>query len=134
MEALKNDLADQAGIPNNIDLLKPDNIWGLKGQDLLTHYSLKGYSPRLRPPRAGTSGKAQVIELEGHPEILRVQYHPGGGVHGGSYIKYTMRNGSEVKVIDPSTYIPRSIGNKTQFYNQNGDSLIYDKGVWHIVK
>ena len=62
-ELLKWDLAEQAGIPKYIDLSKPDNIWGLDGRDLLTHYRLSGFDGAMRPPKTGTSGKAQFFEL-----------------------------------------------------------------------
>ncbi len=129
-ELLKWDLSEQAGIPKYIDLSKPDNIWGLDGIDLLTHYRLRGFDGDMRPPKAGTSGKAQFFDLEGHPDISSVQMHPGGGVHEGLYYKFIMRDGSEVKVIDPSNYNPRTVKQGTTFFDQQGQRIFFKNGKW----
>ena len=131
---LKGDLARRAGIPKHIELSKPDNVWGLDGQQLLTHYRMRGYDGVMEPPKSGTSGRAQVFVLEGHPEIKKVQSHPGGGIHEGPYYKFTMNNRTEVKVIDPQTYRPLEIGKKTTFYNQSGQRIEYRNGGWVVVK
>ncbi|WP_137940439.1 hypothetical protein [Chitinivorax sp. B] len=123
-------MAEQAGIPKYIDLSKPDNIWGLSGRDLLTHYRLRGFDGAMRPPKAGTSGKAQFFDLEGHPNIASVQMHPGGGVHEGAYYKFIMRDRSEIKVIDPSNYNPRTIKQGSTFFDAQGQRIVYQNGKW----
>lgn len=135
-ELLKWDLAEQAGIPRYIDLSKPDNIWGpgvkprLDGRDLLTHYRLNGFDGVMRPPKAGTSGKAQFFDLERHPDIASVQMHPGGGVHEGPYYKFIMRDRSEIKIIDPSHYNPRIIKKGSTFFDQQGQRIVLQNGKW----
>lgn len=132
-ELLKRDLAGRAGIPKYIDLTKPGNVWGLDGQDLLTHYRLRGFDGSMQPPKAKTSGLAQVFDLEGHPDIGTVQFHPGGGrAHGGSYYKFTMHDGSEVKIIDPATYNTRTVKQNSTFFNQQGQRIVFQNGRWVI--
>ncbi len=133
-EGLRWDLAESAGIPRYIDLAKPSNVWGMDGRDLLTHYRLRGFSGSMLPVKSKTSGLAQVFELEGHPDISMVQYHPGGGrAHAGSYYKFGMRDGSEIKVIDPMTCIPRTIKDRSTFFNPQGQQIVFLNGQWVVV-
>jgi YD repeat-containing protein len=131
-ELLKWDFATQAKIPNYINLSQPDNIWGLNGYDLLTHYQMRGYSGFMeRTAKAGTSGLAQVFKLENHPDILSVQFHPGGGVHTGSYFKFSMSDKSVINIIDPLTYNPRTIKSGAIFFDPKGNRIIYQNGNWN---
>jgi filamentous hemagglutinin len=110
-------LAKRAGIPEDIDLNSPSNVWGLNFKDLKTHYELKGYEAVIKPARASSSGKSQIFQLKNHKELSEVQYHPGGGVHEGSYYKFTYKNKTEVKIIDPTTYNPRTPKKGSIFFN-----------------
>jgi YD repeat-containing protein len=130
-EAQRRDLADQAGIPRYINLSNPSGVWGLKGPDLQVYFRIRGFNSQLQPPKAGTSGKAQYYTLESHPDIKAFQFHPGAGrAHGGSYYKFDMRNGTEIKIIDPMTYNPRTIKPNTTFYDQQGNQIVYRNGQW----
>lgn len=129
MQWLKRDLARQAKIPDHIDLNKPDNVWGMTGEDLLTYYRLQGFDGVRSSAGKGHSGKAFVYSLQGHPEIQEVEYHPGGGRHEGSYYKFLRHDRSEVKVIDES-YVPLTIKPRLGFFDQYGRRLRRDGKSW----
>lgn len=129
MQRLKRDLARQAKIPDRIDLSRPDNVWGMTGEDLLTYYRLEGFDGTRRQPGKGQSGKAFVYVLQGHPELHEVEYHPGGGRHMAEYYKFLRHDGSEVKIIN-ERYVPRTIKSGTVFFDVNGRGLRWDGGIW----
>lgn len=129
MQWLKRDLARQAKIPDHIDLNKPDNVWGMAGEDLLTYYRLQGFDGVRSSAGKGYSGKAFVYSLQGHPEIKEVEYHPGGGRHEGSYYKFLRHDRSEVKIIDES-YVPLTIKPRLEFFDQHGRRLRRDGKSW----
>ncbi|WP_233203196.1 LysM peptidoglycan-binding domain-containing protein [Chitinimonas sp. BJB300] len=136
-ELLKWSLAEQAGIPKYIDLAKPDNVWGLDGKDLISHYRMRGFEGTMQSPRAGTSGNAQVFSLNNHPSISSVQYSPDTrhlppsqrSVHKGEYYKFTTVDGVKVKILDPQSYQIDRRGwpeKNTTYFNQNGKAITYD--------
>lgn len=129
MQWLKRDLARQAKIPDHIDLNKPDNVWGMAGEDLLTYYRLQGFDGTRRQPGKGQSGKAFVYVLQGHPELQEVEYHPGGGRHRAEYYKFLRHDGSKVKIIN-ERYAPRTIKSGTVFFGVNGRRLSWDGEIW----
>lgn len=86
---------------------------------------------------AVAAGKAQVFNVEGHPTVKEVEFHPGGGTHGDSpYYKLvsTEKMGNkniEIRVIDPSPdFSPGTITRYQQYYNTQGNRLKYEGGVW----
>ncbi|QKZ05121.1 hypothetical protein [Pseudomonas eucalypticola] len=109
---LRDDLAAQAGIPRNI-AESPASMWGKSIDDIKQSLMLDGASLTPKAPLAGTSGRAQVFNVEGHPTIKEVEFHPGGGTHGDSpYYKLvgTEKVGNkniEIRVIDPSRDLVR---------------------------
>jgi hypothetical protein len=63
-----------------------------------------GYKASVRQSSRG-SGLARIVEIQGHKEISQIQVHPGGGRHGGAYVKISTNHGT-LKVVDSSTYEP----------------------------
>ncbi|HLX75155.1 MAG TPA: hypothetical protein VKR26_10475, partial [Terriglobales bacterium] len=61
-EQWNSPFAMQAGIPDLIDLSKPANVWGLDGRNLQSYFRRKGFDSKLEPPKAGTSGRAEVFK------------------------------------------------------------------------
>ena len=113
--------------PNNV---KPDNsvniatnftktpqaIWGRSTDDIAKDFKAAGYQVNVRQSSRG-SGQAVIIEVKGHPENSQIQYHPGGGRHGGSYYKVSTTTQGTMKVVDPSTYKPTQ-GEKATIINK----------------
>ncbi|OCT20845.1 hypothetical protein A6E19_08405 [Pseudomonas putida] len=133
---LRDDLAAQAGIPRNI-AESPSSMWGKSIDDIKQSLTLDGASVTPKAPLAGTSGKAQVFSVEGHPAIKEVEFHPGGGTHGDSpYYKIisTAKIGNkniEIRVIDPSPdFSPGTITRYQQYYDTHGNRLKYEGGEW----
>ncbi len=128
-EGLRNDLASQAGIPRSLD-----QVWGSSLEDLAQAYKMDGATLVPVPPRPGSSGNAQVLKIEGHPTMKEVQYHPGGGVHGEApYYKFTYKDGTEVRVIDPTQkFNPGTITKYQQYFDPQGNRLKYEGGEWKL--
>ncbi|SHN29675.1 hypothetical protein SAMN05216593_1251, partial [Pseudomonas asturiensis] len=133
---LRDDLAAQAGIPRNI-AESPSSMWGKSIDDIKQSLTLDGASLTPKAPLAGTSGKAQVFNVEGHPKIKEVEFHPGGGTHGDSpYYKLVStekidNKNIEIRVIDPSPdFSPGTITRYQQYYDTQGNRLKYEGGEW----
>lgn len=133
---LRDDLAAQAGIPRNI-AESPSSMWGKSIDDIKQSLTLDGASLTPKAPLAGTSGKAQVFNVEGHPTIKEVEFHPGGGTHGDSpYYKLVSvekvgNKNIEIRVIDPSPdFSPGTITRYQQYYDTQGNRLKYEGGEW----
>ena len=125
-EGLKNDLAAQAGIPRDI-VGKPSSVWGKSIDDVKQSLVLDGATVIPKPALSGTSGKAQAYTVEGHASVKEVQYHPGGGTHGsGDYYKLGLKDGTEIRVIDPSIrFSPGTITKNQKYFDPNGVRLKY---------
>ncbi|WDG53562.1 filamentous hemagglutinin N-terminal domain-containing protein [Pseudomonas chlororaphis] len=137
-EGLKNDLAAQAGIPRNM-AESPSSMWGKSIDDIKQSLVLEGATLTPKAPLAGTSGKAQVFIVEGHPAMKEIEYHPGGGTHGDSpYYKFvsTDKIGNkniEVRVMDPSPdFSPGTITRYQKYYDTQGRRLKYEGGQWKV--
>lgn len=91
-------------------LKKPESLWGKSADEIATGFEEAGYGAAVRTSR---SGKAQIVEVSGHPEISQIQVHPGGGRHGGAHIKISTTTEGKIKVVDPKTYKPTP-GEKTK--------------------
>ncbi|QRY82342.1 DUF637 domain-containing protein [Pseudomonas sp. PDNC002] len=130
---LRDDLAAQAGIPRNI-VESPSSMWGKSIDDIKQSLTLDGATLTPKPARSGSSGKAQVFTVEGHPAIKEVEYHPGGGVHGDtSYYKFIRNDGVEVRVINPSPdFSPGTITRYQQYFDTQGNRLKYEGGQWKV--
>lgn len=83
----------------------PQSIWGRSADDIVKDFQAAGYQVNIRQSTRG-SGQAVIIEVKGHPEISQIQYHPGGGRHGGGYYKVSTTMQGTMKVVDPITYKP----------------------------
>ena len=83
----------------------PQSIWGRSTNEIVKDFQSAGYQVNVRQSTRG-SEQAVIIEVKGHPEISQIQYHPGGGRHGGSYYKISTTTQGTVKVVDPVTYKP----------------------------
>lgn len=94
----------------------PQAIWGRSTDDIAKDFKAAGYQVNVRQSSRG-SGQAVIIEVKGHPEISQIQYHPGGGRHGGSYYKVSTTTQGTMKVVDPSTYKPTQ-GEKATIINK----------------
>ncbi|RYE37489.1 MAG: hypothetical protein EOP48_28635 [Sphingobacteriales bacterium] len=121
---LREDLARQAGIPRNIN-----EVWGASLEDLRKSFEMDNV--KLTYFKKADSDAESYI-LTGHPDVKSVVVHPGGGVHSGKYYKFEMNDGSKIKIIDPSTYNPRTIQENTTFYNQTGQKIIHENYTWVI--
>lgn len=85
---------------DTVKLLKdPKSIWGKSVDQIKKLFEDNGYKMTLKAPAKGTSEKAIIYEVSGHSDINKVQYHPGGGIHGGSYYKIETKGQSSVKVV-----------------------------------
>jgi len=98
----------------------PASLWGRSADEIAQGLNDAGFSATVRQSTRG-SGRAQIISVEGHPEITQIQVHPGGGRHGGSYIKVSTSTEGKIKVIDPETYVadPNEVV-RTIPYNEGG--------------
>ena len=94
----------------------PQSIWGRSTDDIVKDFQASGYQVNVRQSTRG-SGQATIIEVKGHPEISQIQYHPGGGRHGGSYYKVSTTTQGTIKVVDPGSYKP-SPGEKATIINR----------------
>ncbi|QNP20854.1 hypothetical protein [Providencia rettgeri] len=94
----------------------PQAIWGRSTDDIAKDFKAAGYQVNVRQSSRG-SGQAVIIEVKGHPEISQIQYHSGGGRHGGSYYKVSTTTQGTMKVVDPSTYKPTQ-GEKATIINK----------------
>lgn len=135
---LREDLAKLANIPRNIDS-QPANIWGKSIQDIKYSFEMDGAVLTLVPPKAGTSGLAEVYRVDKSATgIKEVEYHPGGGQHtksGDMYYKIVMNDGTQIRIIDPnSSFKPGTIGSNQIYLNQDGQKLKYQSGKWEIWK
>jgi filamentous hemagglutinin len=126
-EELRLKLAIEAGIPRTLD-----QVWGATVDDFIQAYKMDGATLTRKPPKPGTSGKAEAYLVEGHPEISEFQYHPGSGTHGsGEYYKFVYKDGLEVRVIDSSSgFSPGTITKYQQYFDRNGSRLKYIGGKW----
>ncbi|MDQ7985184.1 DUF637 domain-containing protein [Pseudomonas sp. G34] len=122
---LREDLAAQAGIPRNM-VETPANVWGKSIDDIQQSFKMDGANLTYVPPKAGTSGNAQVYKVEGGTTgIKEIQYSPSTvdasvkSVHVGEYYKITYVDGSKAKVIDPATYRPTFQGPSKPIYDAN---------------
>ncbi|WP_230151234.1 hypothetical protein [Pseudomonas brassicacearum] len=112
-------------------------MWGKSIDDIKQSLMLDGASLTPKAPLAGTSGKAQVFNVEGHSKIKEVEFHPGGGTHGDSpYYKLvsTEKVGNknvEIRVISSSPdFSPVTITRYQQYYDTQGNRLKYEGGEW----
>ncbi|MEQ1506253.1 MAG: RHS repeat-associated core domain-containing protein, partial [Myxococcota bacterium] len=83
----------------------PTALWGLSSVEVATTFTGAGYAASVRQSTRG-SGLAEIVMIEGHPEISQIQVHPGGGRHGGAYVKVSSSTQGVLKVVDPDTYVP----------------------------
>jgi Flp pilus assembly pilin Flp len=83
----------------------PKSVWGKSADEIADSFNAAGYKATVRQSTKG-SQQAQIIEIKGHKEITQIQVHPGGGRHGGAYVKISTSTQGKIKVVDPATYKP----------------------------
>ncbi|MBS7473695.1 glycine zipper family protein [Pseudomonas syringae] len=144
-DGLREDLAEQAGIPRNI-VDKPESIWGKTIEDIKQSFTMDGATVTDVPPRAGSSLNAQTFKIEGSATgIKQIQYSPSsiGNVkpskHIGEYYKITYTDNSKIKIIDSVAYKPKFkpdgaiiYDNNTKYLNPQGQRVLFNKteNVW----
>jgi filamentous hemagglutinin len=141
---LRNSLARQAGIPNYIDLSKPNNVVGLSYENLMRHYQLRGFDTVPKPPKPSSSGLAQIFTIPGHPFIKEVQYHPGGRTHNFvPYYKFTLYDkikGNEIEIKIPAKinenpqFLPGTVPPNQFYFDKAGNRIKFENGRWDIGK
>lgn len=63
--------------------------------------------------------------------MVQVQYSPESGIsqHKGQYYKFTFADGTDLKIIDPNTYVVSGWperGGKTKFQDPSGKMIAYN--------
>lgn len=81
----------------------PQSLWGRSASEIAEAFVESGYEASVRQSTRG-SGLAEIVTVRGHPHVTQIQVHPGGGRHGGSYIKVSTNTEGTLKVVDPATY------------------------------
>ncbi|WP_439871108.1 DUF6861 domain-containing protein [Pseudomonas syringae] len=144
-DGLREDLAEQAGIPRNI-VDKPESIWGKTIEDIKQSFTMDGATVTDVPPRAKSSKNAQIFEIKGSATgIKEIQYSPSTAgkftpsKHIGEYYKITYIDKSKIKIIDPIEYKPTfetggivNYDNNTIYLNPQGRRVLFDstKNIW----
>jgi hypothetical protein len=143
-ELLKWKLAEDAGIPQYIDLAKPDNVIGMTYEQIGRHYELHGYSVEYNLDTRG-NGRHDVIELVGHPRkefnyhsnVKSIQLSKGDGNHGPSpYYKFKLTDNTEIKVLEnPNTFNPNNPPPSKKHFNRYGQPLQWNKSTksWEVM-
>ncbi len=97
-----------------IYILAPDNVhWNINSVDdiLRDPTRLKGYTIDELQNVLGSDWNRGVYGSNGGGWKLMngdisIFYHPGGGIHGGSYYGIASGATGKIKVVNPETYIP----------------------------
>jgi hypothetical protein len=124
---LREGLAEAAGIPRGFD-----SVWGASKDRLKETFKMDGYEILDKSTKKGTSGNAQVFEVRNHPFIKEVQFSPSTldapkemrSTHVGQYYKFTYKDGSTAKVIDPKDYMLANPEKNTVYYNREGQEIV----------
>lgn len=126
-EGLRQQLAIEAGIPRSLD-----QVWGSPIENLVQAYKMDKAIVNKAVTSDKSSGAAIIYSIAGHPFMKEIQYHPGGFTHGkGEYYKFTYKDGTVVKIIDPSTnYNPLTIAANQIYFDTKGNRLKYEGGTW----
>jgi len=81
----------------------PRSLWGRTADEIAAAFNKAGFKASVRKSTRG-SRRAQIVKIDGHPEISQIQVHPGGGRHRGAYYKLSTSTQGKIKVVDPGTY------------------------------
>lgn len=73
-------------------------LWGRSADEIAKTFNDAGYGTVVRQSTRG-SQRSTIIEISGHSSIGQIQVHPGGGIHGGAYVKISTNKGI-IKVVD----------------------------------
>ncbi len=137
----RENLARRAGIPKNIDLSKPNNVYGLDSQKLKTYFEMNGYRVNSTKNAPKGSGNAQVYTIHDHGSISKIQHSPASSssTHKGEYIKFTLKGtkrdnygNKHVYVINPNTFKGTAKKSST-VYNQQGQRMRFVNGKYKVV-
>jgi RHS repeat-associated protein len=91
-------LNKMSNLPENLTS-KPKMIWGKSAEQVAEEFRRDGYDVKIRQSTRG-SGKATIVEIKGHSEVMQIQVHPGGGRHEGAYTKISTAAQGIIKVVD----------------------------------
>ncbi|WP_437631897.1 SpvB/TcaC N-terminal domain-containing protein [Sorangium sp. So ce854] len=94
-----------AGLTAAKILSDPKSLWGKSATDIAKALNAEGFKATVRPSTKG-SKLAQVVDIQGHPELAQIRVHPGGGRHAGSYVNISTSTQGTIKVVDSHTYVP----------------------------
>jgi len=86
-------------------LSDPASLWGRSAREIAEALNAEGLQARVRQSTRG-SGRAEVIDIQGHGTLQQIRVHPGGGRHGGAYVNISTSTQGKIKVVDPKTYVP----------------------------
>lgn len=82
----------------------PKILWGRSADEIAQAFTDAGFPSTVVQSTRG-SGRAKKVVIQKHPVFSQIQVHPGGGRHGGSYIKISTTNDGKWKVVDRDTYV-----------------------------
>ncbi len=100
-------------------LTNPRSLWGMTAEEIADVFKAAGYDATIEASTKGSMRSTQV-RITGHPKIMNIQVHPGGGRHGGAYYKISTSTQGKIKVVDPETYVPTP-GEKATIVPYKGD-------------
>ncbi len=119
---LREQLAAQAGVPRKLE-----EFWGASLDDIKRAFEMDG------AVLTTTSGKhGEGFKLGGHELVEQVYKSNGGSRHGGPYIKFDMKDGSQIKIMEPSNYLPGTIQPGQRFYDRNLTEYIRVNSAWVV--
>lgn len=95
--------APKAGVEAQIRIDRiidePAHLWGKSVDEIAGAFEKGGFTATVRQSTRG-SGRAQIVQIEGNPQITQIQVHPGGGRHLGRYIKISTSTHGKIRVVD----------------------------------
>lgn len=106
----------------------PTSVWGKSIEQIKQSFTMDGAAV-VDSTRSGTSGLSQAFKIDGGASgIKEIQYSPSTvdaeikTTHIGEYYKITLKDGSKIKVVQPTDYRPT--------FDENGP--IYDKATIYL--
>ncbi|VVO90308.1 hypothetical protein PS903_02249 [Pseudomonas fluorescens] len=134
-EGLRNDLANQAGIPRSLD-----TVWNSTIDQLAQRFEMDGASVTRGEPKSKSSGNAQIVEIGNSiTGVKKIQHSPSTvknvvkSTHIGEYYKFTYNDGSKIKIVDPNGYrlkfspdFKPIYDKNTTYLNPEGEEIKFD--------
>jgi hypothetical protein len=87
---------------------------GKSVKDIKEAFEAEGYTVKVTLSTSSSSSTPPTqLEIKGTAtkklsatSITQIEFHPGGGIHGGAYYRLSTNSPAKYKVIDPTTYVP----------------------------